>query len=86
MTILPLLALFPWFKLEWKLADLADRVRFAMLPLERMLLVFVMGVMFTSGTASDFAELCVLSHMPVDSICRLVNVANMCCSEEQRRD
>jgi hypothetical protein len=55
MIILPWQVLFRWFKLEWKLADLADRVRFAVLPLERMLLVFVMGVMFTSGIASDFA-------------------------------
>lgn len=81
VIILPLLALFRQSKPECGLADLANRVRFAVLPLERMFLVLVMGLMFTRSIASDFAELRVLLHMPVDSICWLVNVANMRCSK-----
>jgi len=62
---------------------LADGMAFAMLALERMFLVLVMGIVLSGGVASHFAELSVVLHMSVKSICRLVNVANNLAADAQ---
>jgi hypothetical protein len=56
---------------------LADRMALAVLALERMLLIFVMSFVLPASITSDFAELRMTLHMPIDSICRLVNVAKI---------
>lgn len=56
---------------------LADWVGFAVFALKRMVFILVMGLMFPFVIARGFPKLCVAMHMPVDSICRLVNVARI---------